>query len=410
MTKSERLAQYANQYPTTPMRSAITQALSASLDRLVRPEIHSVHRSWPAFRFCGYLGFAGGVLLAEVLATRLECSPWVMGGIVVTGVVTLLGLVMAHKIVTGEEQLIYYRDMIAVISMAWGLLRLLHEPVLRYLDFTILGLGLFLAFGRLGCLMVGCCHGRPHAWGVSYRLEHIAAGFPSYLAGVRLFPIQALESLWVLAIVIVGTVLVLTGYPPGTGLAWYVVIYCVGRFGFEFMRGDPGRPYLLGFSEAQWTSVFLVCALLGTELAGLLPFHRWHAAAAIALVCTLAAVGSARRFQKTPKHQLLHPRHIKEVAEVIKVVARSAAAFDSRHAEGLIHIGCTSLGVQVSGGQLRGIDGSTYHYTLSNRAGNMTRDAAQTLARLILQLQGVSGRNEIIGGNLGVFHLLYKTA
>jgi prolipoprotein diacylglyceryltransferase len=378
---------------------------------LVRPEIHSVHRSWPAFRLCGYVGFVAGVVLAEVLAVALGRSSWVMSAIVATAVLTLLSLVMTVKIVTGEEQLTYYRDVIAVMLVTRALLWLLDRPALPYLDFTILGLGLFLACGRVGCLMVGCCHGRPYAWGVSYRLEHIAAGFPSYLADVRLFPIQALESLWVLVIVIEGTVLVLAGYPPGTALTWYVVTYCVGRFGFEFMRGDPGRRYVWGFSEAQWTSALLVCALSGAELAGLLPFHWWHTTAAIALVCTLAAVGSGRRLRRTPKHQLLHPRHIKEVAEVIKAVSRSVAissdTFNPRRDALPIHIGCTSLGVQVSGGHLSGIDGSSHHYALSNRAGNMTRDAAQTLARLILQLQRASGRSEIIGGGRGVFHLLY---
>ena len=30
-----------------------------------------------------------------------------------------------------------------------------------YLDATALGLGAFLACGRVGCTLAGCCHGRP---------------------------------------------------------------------------------------------------------------------------------------------------------------------------------------------------------------------------------------------------------
>jgi prolipoprotein diacylglyceryltransferase len=41
-----------------------------------------------------------------------------------------------------------------------------HEPIIPYLDVTILVIGIFLVCGRIGCLMVGCCHGKPHRWGV----------------------------------------------------------------------------------------------------------------------------------------------------------------------------------------------------------------------------------------------------
>src|SRR5439155_22019386 len=97
-----------------------------------------------------------------------------------------------------------YHHEIDVMINAALLLWLLGQPLLPYLDLTILGIGMFLACGRVGCLMVGCCHGRPHSWGVRYKQEHADAGFAPYYVGVRLFPIQAVESLWVLSIVIVG--------------------------------------------------------------------------------------------------------------------------------------------------------------------------------------------------------------
>ena len=56
-----------------------------------------------------------------------------------------------------------------MIAVATVLLSLLDAPVLSYLDVTVLSLGLFLAWGRLGCLMAGCCHGRPQNWGVRYK-------------------------------------------------------------------------------------------------------------------------------------------------------------------------------------------------------------------------------------------------
>src|SRR5207253_2733687 len=118
----------------------------------------------------------------------------------------------------------------------------------------------FLAFGRVGCTMVGCCHGRPGRIGLCYREEHADEGFPRYLVGVRLVPVQALESLGVAAIVGVGVALVVAGSTSGTALAWYAAAYAVLRFFLEFLRGDAGRRYSWGFSEAQWTSLGVAIA------------------------------------------------------------------------------------------------------------------------------------------------------
>src|SRR5262249_15128101 len=161
----------------------------------------------------------------------------------------------------------------------------------------------------IGCLMVGCCHGRPHRLGVCYRQEHADAGFPQYYVGVRLFPIQALESLFVFSVIAVGSWLVLTNHPPGEALAWYVFTYGVARFFFEFARGDTGRPELFGFSEAQWTSLLVMSVGVITEFYGIMPLHSWHAWAPIGVLLTMIVVALVRRFRKPAIYQLLHPYH-----------------------------------------------------------------------------------------------------
>lgn len=174
-------------------------------------------------------------------------------------------------------------------------LRLLQQPILPYLDVMILGIGIFLACGRLGCFMVGCCHGQPHRWGVRYRREHAAAWFTPYFVGVRTFPIQLVESLYVLGAVIVGMILILSRHPPGTALAWYVVTYDVGRFFFEFLRGDSNRPYYHGFSQPLWISPILMLLALCLEIIEALPFAFWHFAATAFLGVTMIAVALHRR-------------------------------------------------------------------------------------------------------------------
>src|SRR5262249_15606184 len=235
-----------------------------------------------------------------------------MVGIVLVAELTFFGLVMATKIITGEERIINYHHQIGVMVVTAVLLWLLGQPILPYLDVAILSIGIFLVCGRIGCLMVCCCHGRPSRWGVCYREEHAAAGFTPYFVGVRLFPVQAVESCWIFCIVLVGSAFVLRGHPPGEALAWYVVTYDLGRFCFEFLRGDPDRPYYRGFSQPQWISLILMLAVALAELSGLLPFHAWHICATVLLSLTMGAISVKRHLQKTAKYQILHARHIRE--------------------------------------------------------------------------------------------------
>jgi hypothetical protein len=345
------------------------------------------------------------ILLAMSLVLWRGLSPLVMVIIILSAVLTFFGLALATKIVTGEENLVYYHHEIAVLSVVTVVLWLLGQPVLAYLDATLLGIGAFLVCGRIGCLMVGCCHGRPHRWGVCYRAEHAEAGFPIYYVGIRLFPIQAIESLWVLFIVCTGSLLILSGQPAGAALAWYVVLYDLGRFCFEFVRGDADRPYRWGFSEAQWISLILIGIVAAAELIGILPLHLWHVAALAGLVLAMIAVTLLRRRRGIARHQFLHPRHVKEVAEALELPHDPAAS--------TIPIVCTSQGVQISRGQLWRGATCFDHYTLSlrdsARDGALREDDARVLADLILQLKHAPASSELVAGRQGAFHLLIRS-
>ena len=392
----------------------LKEAFNIQLDRLVRPEIQVLHQSISAFQVCGYTGLVLATLLVITLVTYLGLSLWVMAAIILSAVLTFLGLAMVTKIITDEERLIYYHYEIAVMLVIAALLWLSRQPILAYLDITTLGLGVFLACGRVGCLMVGCCHGVPHSWGVRYWAAHTATGLSPYHIEVRLFPIQAVESLWVLGIVFVGGAFVLSGQAPGQALAWYVVTYSLGRFCFEFMRGDLQRPYYGGLSEAQWTSLLLMCAVVWAELTGTLTFHWWHLGATAFLGVTMIAVASWKRPQGTVKHLLLHPEHMQEIAGAIQLVSNLAVercdVCKQNFAPSNIHVGCTSLGVQISASKIKGTAGYTYHYALSCQNGIMSEKTARRLAEFILQIKYSSDSGEFIKGNRGVFHLLVHTS
>ncbi|HBY95507.1 MAG TPA: hypothetical protein DEP84_16385 [Chloroflexi bacterium] len=384
------------------------------LNSLLHPQVHLLGRVWPSFQVWGAAGLALAIPLVLMLSKSLGLSLGVMTAIIPVALVTFFGLAIVTKIITGEERLTHYHHVIAVLVAVTLLVWLLRQPVLPYLDVTVLGVGLFVAVGRVGCLMMGCCHGRPHRWGVCYREEHTAAGFtPSYV-GVRLFPIQAVESLWVLGVVLLGSRLLLRGQPAGTTLAWYIVSYATGRFYFEFMRGDAERPYRWGFSEAQWTSIFLDGMVVLAAWAGLLPWHVWPAAASACLVGTAITVALVRRSSSGARYRILRSYHVQEVAEAVEMASDRAPEMrllggqDSIPVD--ICIAPTSLGFQISAGKIRTETGYIFHYALSSRNETMSAATARTLAGVILQLKHHLGPTELIEGHQGVFHLLYTAA
>jgi hypothetical protein len=390
------------------MDSVAQMSLDPSLDRLERSRGYVSHRWLSAFQVCGCCGLAIAIVLGTTLTGRRGFSNRVFTEIVVAAIATFFALVWATKVTTGKERIVYYHHEIGVMAVTAFLLWTIHQPLLPYLDVTILGIGAFLACGRIGCLMAGCCYGRPHRWGIRYREEHAAAGFPSYLVGVRLFPIQAVESLWVLGTVAAGTYFVWSGQQPGIALAWYVVAHGAGRFVFEFARGDADRPYWLGFSQPQWLSLLLTGGAVLAELAGVLPLSRWHLATFASLVATVIAVSLRRRFQRTPTFRLLHPRHIQQVANAVKALCASGghtiATPDKTFT--VVGVASTSLGIQISGGRIDHGAERVYHYTLSSAGEAMTEGTARSLSGLIRRLNGVAGSDKLIAGAHGVFHLL----
>lgn len=382
------------------------------ISKQVHPYIRVFSRARSAFHVCGGAGLILAVALSLALVTKIGLSPLMMLTLILSAMATFLTLAMITKIIAGEETLIYYHQEIAIVVVAAVVLWVSQQPVLPYLDVVILGVGLFLACGRVGCLMVGCCYGRPSRWGVRYREEHAAAGFPSYFVGVRLFPVQLVEALCVLGIVFVGSVLVLSGRRPGEALAWYVGSYGVMRFGFEFLRGDPARPDLSGFSEAQWTSLVLMCAVVCAELTGALNFHPWHVVATAALAATVIGVGLWRRLSKSTKHLLLHPRHVKEIAEAIETLygfaAKEMSGSENDSEAQATYVARTSRGIQISTSIIPDSGGRIHHYALSSRKEVLTAETARTLAELILRLKHSSASCELVRGSNAVFHVLMR--
>jgi len=368
-----------------------------------------VHKGLNSFQLCGYTGFALAFVQSSLLVGRMGLSQLTLLGITGVVILTFYVLMTVTKILAGEEVIIYYHHEISVVATIALFLWLRRQPVLPYLDITVLGLGLFLACGRVGCLMVGCCHGRPSRWGVTYGDEHAAAGFPRYLVGVRLFPVQAVESIFAVCIVASGIALLLNDVRPGTVLVFYVLCYGWVRFCLEFARGDIARRWFMGFSEGQWTSLLLALAVSGAERAGILPASKWHWAVATAMGVLMILVSLWRRFDSSHKFEIAHPRHVRELRG-----AWSHLAFSLRNGKNLnpaIHVVRTSLGFRFSAGQTIVGSQAIRHFSVSRDGSALSLRSAQILSRLIACFEPeLSGSLSVVPGRAGIFHIFFASS
>ncbi len=168
--------------------------------------------------------------------------------------------------------LAYYGGFIGASIAAWYLLRRDRFPFWKAADMAGLVVPLGLGFGRMGCLLAGCCFGKP--WQSSFALEfppHSPASQSQFKAhllasplepSLPVHPTQLYES--IASFAIAGFLLFwLHGRKRYDGhiFAAFVMLYAAARFVLEFWRADD-RGALLGLSTSQLIGVGLIAAAI----------------------------------------------------------------------------------------------------------------------------------------------------
>lgn len=154
---------------------------------------------------------------------------------------------------------VFYGGLIAAVVVCIYQLRKHNLPLWISGDLFAPGIALGYMVGRMGCLLAGCCFGRPTdvAWAVTFTdpVANLNVGTP---LNVPLHPTQLYESAAGLFILLLLLGVERLGRAFQGRTFWlFVLVYSVLRFIIEFYRGDDRGMPLDGLSTSQLISLVL---------------------------------------------------------------------------------------------------------------------------------------------------------
>jgi len=154
---------------------------------------------------------------------------------------------------------VFYGGLVLAFLVALWYVRKHRLPVWPVADAVAPSIALGHVVGRFGCLLAGCCYGKPTSmpWGITFTDPFAASnvGTPLHVA---LHPTQMYDA---------GAEFLVLVFLLATERFWrrragwtfwvYILLYGMSRFVIELFRGDP-RGATMGFSTSQWISMALV--------------------------------------------------------------------------------------------------------------------------------------------------------
>ncbi len=156
---------------------------------------------------------------------------------------------------------VFYGGLILAVVVALWYLHRHRMPLWTTTDVFAPGIALGHVVGRMGCLLAGCCFGRPTSvpWAITFH-SPVAASNVGTPLGVPLHPTQLYDA--GAELLILGVLLWMERGRgqlsfPGRTFWTYLLLYGVSRFVIEFYRGDH-RGMIGVLSTSQFVSIVLV--------------------------------------------------------------------------------------------------------------------------------------------------------
>jgi phosphatidylglycerol---prolipoprotein diacylglyceryl transferase len=127
---------------------------------------------------------------------------------------------------------------------------------LEYFDLVMPSIALAQGFGRLGCVLAGCCYGNETSGDF-----HIIFNESDFAPNnVPLIPTQPISSVLNFLHFFALLLIAKKSKAKGQVAGFYLTFYSAGRFILEFFRGDLERGAIGPLSTSQFISIFLFIA------------------------------------------------------------------------------------------------------------------------------------------------------
>lgn len=159
------------------------------------------------------------------------------------------------------EGMVFYGGLIGGIL---GILLVARKKKKNFFEFTDLMAPCFCvahAFGRIGCLLVGCCYGLGVGETSQFGLcTYGGACAVKYLDGTMRLPVPLMETIFLLLLCGVLVLIYRKEKRLGTTTGWYLILYAIWRFVIEMFRGDAERGKFGPLYTSQWISIAILLA------------------------------------------------------------------------------------------------------------------------------------------------------
>ncbi len=167
--------------------------------------------------------------------------------------------------------LVYYGGLIGAVLAGVIAIQRLKLPLWKTADIFAPSIALGSVFGRLGCLLNGCCYGRACdlPWAITFTNPQ-SGQYSNTPLGVPLHPTQIYDALLNLLLYFFLAWMFRRKQFDGQIFATYLILYAVFRSVVEYFRGDyPGDHIHAGLTSAQLgrVPIFFTGLALATILA-----------------------------------------------------------------------------------------------------------------------------------------------
>lgn len=239
------------------------------------PYIELFGKMIPMYGVCFAVGMGLAVFTVWLLARRYKeipqidvvCSAVYAGIGAVVGAKLLFLIVNLDKLISGELPFlqafqggfVFYGGLIGGIIGLFLYVKIYKLNAVKFFEIYATVVPLGHSVGRVGCFLGGCCYGIEYDGFLSCTYDVNIGNTP---LGVPLFPVQLVEAALLLCLFFVLLTLYIKKRHLGIQVLAYGFVYCLLRFGLEFLRGDKERGALLGMSTSQFISLVFAFVLI----------------------------------------------------------------------------------------------------------------------------------------------------